>query len=170
MTLERELTPEESAFLKHYQDMQYDYLYKAACGMLGNKHLSYDIVQDTFLHAAENIEDFKKSPEPRGWLYKAMKHMVLHAIRDRSKLLARHIPLEEARDLAGDTGEFEINELDMENEYIQMMVRYYEYGYSLQEIADEWNTTVPAVKMRIQRAKKRLQKAPDVINLKNFYF
>ena len=170
MALERQLTPEENAFLGECYKQNHTQLYNIAMSSLRNPHLAYDIVQDALAHAAECIEEFMNSESPSGWVRRAMDYRILHALRTRSKLLARNIPLEEAYDLAGDDGDIAINELDTESKDMQLMIRYFEYGYSLQKIADEWNITVGAVKMRIQRAKRRLQNDADVNDLKNFYF
>lgn len=85
-------------------------------------------------------------------------------------LLARNIPLEKAYHLQANETEHEISELDRSNADMQLMIRYYEYGYSLSEIAAEWGITIGAAKMRIKRAKIRLQNSPEIKNLKNHYF
>ena len=137
---------------------------------LKNPHLAQDIVQDTFLHAAEHIDALSASSSPGGWLYRSLQYLILHAIRTRNLLLARNIPLEKAYHLqANETGQ-EISALDRSNADMQLMIRYYEYGYSLSEIAEEWGITIGAAKMRIKRAKMRLQNSPEIKELKKYYF
>ena len=170
MSSKRELTPEEWAILETLYQSQYKHLYQTAMIQLKNPHLAQDIVQDTFLHAADHMDALSASSSPGGWLYRALQYLVLHAIRTRNLLLARNIPLEQAYHLqANDTGQ-EISELDRSSADLQLMIRYYEYGYSLSEIAAEWGITLGAAKMRIKRAKIRLQNSPEIKELKNFYF
>lgn len=170
MSLKRPLSPEESALLEQLHREQYGHLYKTAQSILENPHLAHDIVQDTFVYASEHIEELMKSPKPGGWIYRAMRYLIQHAIRTRNRLLARNVPLENIHNLSSGEDDFALNELDTENKDIQMLIRYFEYGYSIQEIANELGVSVPAAKMRIQRAKKRLQNDPKTKDLKNFYF
>lgn len=169
MAANRVLSPEENALLEEYFRRRHVDLYKAAASYLQNEHLAEDIVQDTFAYAGNNIEKLLESPKPDGWLYKVMMNLCQHAIRDRKRLAARTVPLDEANLPAGDDGEFAINELDMSNEDMQLMERYFCYGKSLQELAEEKGISVGAVKMRIRRAKDRLQQDEKVKNLKEFY-
>ena len=166
MSSKRELKPEEWAILEELYQSQYTHLYKTAMIQLKNPHLAQDIVQDTFLHAADHIDELSAS----GWLYKALQYLILHAIRTQKMLLARNIPLEKAYHLHSNDAEQEISELDRNNADLQLMIRYYEYGYSLSEIAEEWGITIGAAKMRIKRARARLQNSPEIKELKNFYF
>lgn len=170
MSSKRELKPEEWAILEELYQSQYTHLYKTAMIQLKNPHLAQDIVQDTFLHAADHIDELSASSSPGGWLYKALQYLILHAIRTQMMLLARNIPLEKAYHLQANETEHEISELDRSNADMQLMIRYYEYGYSLSEIAAEWGITIGAAKMRIKRAKIRLQNSPEIKNLKNHYF
>lgn len=170
MSSKRELTPEEWAILEELYQSQYTHLYQTAMIQLKNPHLAQDIVQDTFLHAAEHIDALSASSSPGGWLYRSLQYLILHAIRTRNLLLARNIPLEKAYHLqANETGQ-EISALDRSNADMQLMIRYYEYGYSLSEIAEEWGITIGAAKMRIKRAKMRLQNSPEIKELKKYYF
>ena len=171
MSSPQELSPEEAALIEECYRQQFDHLYKTAAIILGNPHLAYDIVQDTFVHASKNIDDFMKSPSPGGWLYNAMKYQIQHALRTRNMLLARNVPLETAYNLAAGEEQFEINELDIANNTdLQLLTRYFLHGYSLQEIANEYAVTLGAIKMRIKRAKDRLQNDPNIKELKDFYF
>lgn len=169
MSSMRELTPDEWVILEEIYKSQYTHLYKAALIQLKSPHLAQDIVHDTFLYAAKHIDDVKASKSPGGWLYKTLQHLVLHAIRTRTMLLTRNIPLEKAYHLQANETEHEISELDRSNADMQLMIRYYEYGYSLSEIAAEWGITIGAAKMRIKRAKIRLQNTPEIKDLKNHY-
>lgn len=169
MAANRALSPEESTLLeKYFREMQQP-LYRAAASYLQSEHLAEDIVQDTFTYAGNHLEKLLESPEPKGWLYEVMKNLCRHATRDRKRIAARTVPLEEASLPAGDDGNFEINELDMTNEDMQLMERYFCWGRSLMELAEEKKISVGAVKMRIKRAKERLRKNETVKNLKEFY-
>ena len=170
MSSKRELKPEEWTILEELYQSQYTHLYQTAMIQLKNPHLAQDIVQDTFLHAADHMDELSASNSTGGWLYKALQYLILHAIRTQKMLLARNIPLEKAHHLQSNETEQEISELDRSNADLQLMIRYYEYGYSLSEIAEEWGITIGAAKMRIKRARTRLQNNPEIKELKNYYF
>lgn len=171
MTSMQPLSPEQQALLDACYEQQYEHLYKTAAVILDNPHLAYDIVQDTFVHASKNIDKFMESSSPGGWLYNALKNQIMHAFRTRSMLLARNVPLEAAYNLPADEEPFEINELDIANNPdLQLLARYFLYGYSISEIADAYRITIGAAKMRIKRARERLQQDPNIKELKNFYF
>lgn len=170
MSRQCELIPDDWTLIDKCYREQYENLYKAAVAILKSPHMAQDIVQDTFLHAANHIEEIKSSENSVGWLYKAMQYQIMHAIRTRNMLLKRHISLEEAYCIPDYNSDMGVCELDPQNADLQLIIRYYEYGFSLQEIADEWRISVPAVKMRIKRARERLQNTPEIKNLKNYYF
>lgn len=170
MQQEHELSAEEWLLLEQCYRQLHDPLFKSAMAILKSSHVAQDIVQDTFLYGADHIRELKASNNPGGWLYKAMQYRILHAIRTRDMLLKRQVPLEEAYRIPKSDEDITIRELDPQNTDLQLIVRYYEYGYSLQEIADEWGISVSAAKMRIKRARERLQKDPNVKNLKKHYF
>lgn len=168
--LERSLSPEENALLEKLHKEQYEHLYKTAVSLLHNPHMANDIVQDTFVYAADHIKEVMDSERPGGWLYKAMTNLIKHAIRTRNMITARNIPLESVHNLSADEKGFEINELDEENDDLQLLKRYYEYGYSMREIGEMYGIKETAAKMRIKRARERLQKDPQIQKLKEFYF
>lgn len=170
MASTRPILPEEWAVLEKCYEAKRKDLYKSARATLQSEHLAEDIVQDTFTYAADHIDSFMESPNPEGWLYKAMGHLIQHALRTRQRLLVRNIPLEDVMDLTTNEDGYEINELDMESEDMQLIARYFAYGWSLAELAEQYGISVSAVKMRINRAKKRLQNDPNIQDLKNFYF
>ena len=70
-------------------------------------------------------------------------------------MLARSVPLEDAPELSV---EDEISTLDTKNEDIQLLKRFYIDGFTLKELAAELGITVPAMKMRLSRARKRAKK------------
>ena len=170
MSTERTLTPEEGAVLEKLYREQYEHFFKTAASLLGSEHLAYDIVQDTFADAAKNIDQLMSSPRPGGWLYKTMCNLILHAKRMRNRLLTKNISLEDIPELVTGEEGIKINEFDMENKDVQLLVRYYVFGYSINEIAEELKISVPAAKMRIIRAKERLKKDPKIKDLDSFYF
>lgn len=170
MSTERALTPEEGAALEKLYKEQYRNFFNTAISLLGSEQLAYDVIQDTFAEGAKKIDQVMSSPKPGGWLYITMCHLIMHILRMRSRLLTKNIPLEDIPELVTGEEGIEINELNMENKDMQLLARYYLYGYSINEIADELGISVQAARMRIKRAKERLKKDPNIKNLNSFDF
>lgn len=170
MASTRPPSPEEWEALKECYLAQENHLYKTAMAAMQSEHLARDVLQDTLCDAADHIDAFMESKEPAGWLYKKLTNTIKHAKRSQERIMARYVPFEDAPSPDPGVDEMVINELDMENEDLQLLARYLLYGWSIQALADEKGITVDAMKMRINRAKKRLRKDPKIKNLKKFYF
>ncbi|WP_010421847.1 RNA polymerase sigma factor [Anaerophaga thermohalophila] len=59
-----------------------DDLYQRARHKTGDPHLASDLVQDTFMAAAESLEDFRNESSPKTWLFAI--HCVANGIKHRS--------------------------------------------------------------------------------------
>lgn len=171
MEQENRLSAEDAALLEEQYALLFPQLYKAAFFRLENHHLAEDAVQETFAHAMQHIQDFRDSPNPAGWLFHALNYIILHMIRTRNMLLARNVPLEaEHYDVnAVMPDEVQSLNIDGDNDLI-LLNRYYNQGCSIAQLAEEAGISVEAMRMRMHRAKKRLQNDPKIKDLKNFNF
>lgn len=161
------LSPEENEILEQYYRQEYEDLFKFACYSLSNKNLAEVAVQDTFVIASKKFSDFIRSPNPVGWLFNTLKNNVRQLKRERQKALDRYVTLEAIQELSAEMPPIATMDVSKSAD-LQLLSRFYVQGYSLEEIAATLGITVPALKMRINRAKKRLRENPEIKKLKNF--
>lgn len=161
------LSPEENEILEQYYRQEYEDLFKFACYSFSNKNLAEVAVQDTFVIASKKFSDFIRSPNPVGWLFNTLKNNVRQLKRERQKALDRYVTLEAIPELSAEMPPIATMDVSKSAD-LQLLSRFYVQGYSLEEIAATLGITVPALKMRINRAKKRLRENPEIKKLKNF--
>ena len=160
------LTTEESELIERYYRENYELLFKYAYHILKDPHSAEVAVQETFEVAARRIDKLTESENPIGWLFVVLKYKIMTIERKRDARMQHCVSLDDATARAKAMPEPE--ELAEDDEDIALLLRYYVEGYSLRELAAEQHITVPAIKMRIYRAKKRLRKNPKIKNLRNF--
>lgn len=81
-----------SKTLTLWVDEYTDYLYDWALHKVSDAHLAEDLVQETFLVAAEKIDSFKNESSPKTWLLSIINFKIIDIYRSKSK---KHISLEE---------------------------------------------------------------------------
>ncbi len=67
-------------------------LFSWACHKVSDNELAADLVQDTFLAAAEKLESFKGDSSPKTWLFSVLNHKIIDHYR---KKVNQHIPHED---------------------------------------------------------------------------
>lgn len=60
-------------------------LYKWALHKVSDTELAKDLVQDTFLAAAEKIESFKGDSTPKTWLFSILNYKIIDVYRKKAK-------------------------------------------------------------------------------------
>lgn len=166
MQREKRLSPTQAEALERYYKENYEFLFRYAWRRLHDEDRARVAVQETFLVAAEKIEAFLDSENPTGWLVKTLQYTVNNAEREQAEHDRRTIALSDCDTLAGAQMP-EPQELDFRDPDVALLKTYYEDGYSPQELAEEMNTSVSALKMRVHRAKQRLSKKPMIQFLRN---
>ena len=163
--IEIPLSQREAEQLAQYYRDNYDRLYRYALHILHDSNCAEVAVQETFLIASRRIDKLLKSEKPVGWLYNTLKYVIKSIERDRAEIMRYCISLE---DTVASTNELqEPNELDESLPNLALLKRFYVEGYKLSELAEDLHTTVPAIKMQIYRAKKRLRDHPKIKKLRN---
>lgn len=78
------------ANLKHniseWVESYIDELYRWAFYKLSDEELAKDIVQDTFVVAAEKIQDFRGDSSPKTWLFSILRYKIIDVYRKKAKL------------------------------------------------------------------------------------
>ncbi len=169
MTLDNSVeAPDTPAFFEAYYDRIYRYLQS----MIHNSAEAEDLAQETFLRAFRQRESLRASGALVAWLYRIATHVALDRLRQR----ARRAPLQDDTDLA----EIELPDRDsisllegIEQEEMSACVQQYladlpdHYRAVIllhdmedltgSQIAELLDLPLATVKIRLHRARRRLQ-------------
>lgn len=164
------LTREQSKYIAQiYMDM-YDQLYAYAYGILSNRCLSEESVQETFRIACSKPNDLRDSANPRGWLMKVLKYVIRNAQRKRA-MLEKYIATAESVDFdrivspdCGSNVDLMYSDLVSPAEFC-LLKRVAIDRYTMLEAAEELGITVEACKKRVQRAQKKLRRKIEEIGV-----
>ena len=129
---------------------------------LRNDHLAEEAVQDTFRIACGKQNAVFQSGNPAGWLMNTLKYVIQNMKRSRARLnrlVVQAMTLSE--DLAVSQPQDHDLEADLQRvlspQDYQMLVLTALHGYTMKDLAVEFDLSVEACKKRLQRAKKKLQ-------------
>lgn len=160
--LERIKNGEISAFEKIYEKYK-NQLYRFCFRMISDKETALDIVQDVFLKLYENINSIEPNSSLSALLFKMARNKCLNFIRDKKeKIDTEQIEINSNFEIEK---EFEIKEtqerlmkvLDLiGDEYREILILREWNGLSYADIAEVLNTTIPAVKSKLFKARKKL--------------
>lgn len=157
------LTREQrQAIARLYKEM-YNQLHTYAYGILRDRELSEDLVQETFQTACGKPSKLLSSANPRGWLMETLKNVMKNARRRRATM-AKYIVPAETVDIErivspdpGDNVDLLYSGLLSEEEF-QLVKRVAVDRYTMLEAAEELGISEDACKKRVQRAKEKLRK------------
>ncbi|NBC05800.1 MAG: sigma-70 family RNA polymerase sigma factor [Bacteroidetes bacterium] len=88
--------PEKRKILTQWVEAYTDELYAWAIRKTSNTALSEDLVQDTFLSAAENWEAYKGASKPKTWLFGILRYKIADYYRDKARKAVDLVPPDEA--------------------------------------------------------------------------
>jgi RNA polymerase sigma-70 factor (ECF subfamily) len=149
----------------------YSKVYHKCFSFAGNQEDAFDLAQDVLMKTFSNIESFKGTSKFSSWLFSITSN---HCISQTAKS-KRECHLNtgfENNIIAEDPDEEEIEARykreDMElhmNEYLVQLPEYdkkmlelkYLYNYSVKDLQREFNLSASAVKMRLLRARKKIE-------------
>ena len=130
---------------------------------LHNHALAEEAVQQAFEIACRKIEDFQSSPNPKGWIFNAVRFVVFNMAsrqRTESRVIA---PMDEYRpDLVAAPADplplrVHFGEL-VDSPQFRIVYEMEIVGRTLAEIAIDLGISEAACKKRAERARKHLQK------------
>ena len=129
---------------------------------LGDVHLAEDLLQDTFLKAMRQGESFCSIENPRAWLFQVARNALIDQARrsrpqeELSDALAA--PIADERDpIDALDACLERNLGEMSPEDREIIEQCDLKGVKQQSFANQHGLGLPAVKSRLQRARKRLR-------------
>ena len=137
-----------------------------AKAVLKSTSLAEEAVQEAFRIVCSKPESIFCSEQPKGWIMNTLKNVIRSEKRmyaNFSKLIIRLIPEEGAVPLGigfDDYSGVEYSDL-LSDEEFRLMRLIVLQNYTIREAAMELGISVEACKKRVQRTKKKLQKALD---------
>ena len=145
-----------------YKEMYYN-LYTYAYGILREKELSEELVQETFRIACGKPAEFLSSENPKGWLMNTLKNVMWNERRKRATM-AKHIVSAETVDIerivspdSGSNIDLMYSDLVDEADF-QLVKRVAVDKYTMLEAAEELGISEDACKKRVQRVKEKMRK------------
>ncbi len=141
----------------------YPMLFEYARSSLANDALAEEAIQETFIIACNKPEELFASPNPRGWLVKALKNVISNTRRAQAtaaRILGDYLDvnLDEFTSIQ-DQLELDVLYGDLVNtEEFQLLKELALDGKSCLEMAQARNIRVDACRKRIQRAKEFLRR------------
>ena len=157
------MTEEQDRFLTAIYLDRRKSLLEFAESKLHNHALAEEAVQQAFEIACRKIEDFQSSPNPKGWIFNAVRFVVWNLLsrqRTERRVIA---PVDEYRpDLVAAPADplplrVHFGEL-VDTPQFQIIYEMDFYGRTLAEIAKDLGISEAACKKRAERARKHLQK------------
>jgi len=160
--VERVKKGDESAFGEIYEKFKVP-LYRFCVRMISDSEEALDIVHDVFLKLYENINAIEPVSSLSSLLFKMARNKCLNFLRDRKTGVA--IEQIELNSNPGIEKEFELKEIrerlqevlnSMDDDYREILILREWSGLSYAEIAEVLDMTIPAVKSKLFKARKKL--------------
>ena len=163
---------EKPAFFKILVDRYQDAFVRKALGILRKQEEAEDIVQETFVKIYFNGKKFKKYEgiEFKSWAYRILVNTAISRYRRISKKWQAESSDPLDLEMASDNFSTEDLAIEIENQSVtadllsrlpkplaMLMSLYYIEDKSYKEIAKQESLTIPALKMKLFRAKKLLR-------------
>lgn len=147
---------EKLKFLEQVYFEQVPNMLKYAEIALNNLPLAEDAVQTSFKIALEKIDDFINSPKPVGWIKNVLKNEIMHKRREQQKWQQNLLETELNQIPIYDEISIETTFSGVDKNSLTLLTKIYIEGIPYQQLADEMNISLPALKMQIRRAKDRI--------------
>ena len=133
-------------------------LYRVAKSILQNDEDCADAIQSAILNAFDKLDTLKQQKYFTTWLTRILINECYQMIRSRRE----QVPYEdymENQESPGEQGEVYVAVMELEELYRMPFVLHYIEGYSVKEVASILEISVSNVKIRLSRARGRLQDA-----------
>jgi RNA polymerase sigma factor (sigma-70 family) len=134
------------------------------------------MAQDILMKAMENISSFRGNSRFATWLFAITKNHCITYSRSKRNIYFEDIYCNE--NIACEMDDFSDRELYEQREMVldnmlysvrdterKMLVLKYQQNYSIKDLQKELNLSASAVKMRLQRARNKVQKLYEQIDI-----
>jgi RNA polymerase sigma-70 factor (ECF subfamily) len=137
-------------------------LLRTCCALLGDADLARDAVQETFVKAYTDLPAFRGKCSEKTWLMRIAMN-VCHDMRRGSwfRIVDRRVSLEDLPEPAYSPQDEESGMMNailaLPEKDRRIILLYYYHNMTLQEIADTFGISQPAISKGLKRAQARLQ-------------
>lgn len=151
----------------HLVERYKDVLYRYAERMTGRPDDAADVVQQAFIKGFRNLSRCRDPERVGGWLFRIAVNLAKDRLKGRRR---REVPLESTEPLRSERGHpesgaerAEIREeiwqalQELSDDQREAFVLKHVEGWSYEEMAERLGASVPALKMRVHRAREQLQ-------------
>lgn len=168
--VEKILSTKDERFFAILYDRYASFVYNQSYAFINSEEEAQDLTHDIFIKIYLNLKTFKKQSKLSTWIYSITYHHCLNYVKknqknpEENKDLYEDINnLEQTEEEISDSELFEINyaklqeilnKIDLEDKAILLMK--YKDDMSIKDISELLEIKESAVKMRLQRAKKRV--------------
>ena len=140
--------------IERYGDM----LYRLCILMLKNESDAEDVIQETLIKFYRKAPVFENADHEKAWLIRVATNGCRDLLRYRVRHpLAEEEPIVAASENSADTGILEAL-ASLPEKYKLVLALYYVEGYKVEDIAKIIGRTSSAVKMRLQKGRRLLEK------------
>ena len=157
------MKPEEKELIDRLYFEMYDSLVGYANSYLNDQHRAEELTQEVFVSAVRKPEALMNCPNPKGWLYKTLVHMLQNNSRTTAhqmKLIADYLSVNGAEiAISIDQPDLKLKYGKLaETEEFKLVYDMAVLGKTHEEMAAERNISVNTCKKRAERAKKFLRR------------
>ncbi len=159
------MAAESGALFTQYHDRIFRYI----GGMIRDPAEAEDLTQETFLRAHCRQETLRDPKAARGWLYRIATHVCLDRLRQRVQQVALDTQEPAQSPVAQETAERAETSacvqrcLDyLPDSYRAVILLFEAHGLTAAEIAELLGTSVGTIKIRLHRARRRLQDIMEI--------
>ena len=145
----------EKAFAELY-DRYHDEILRYFLGRMATA-TAQECAQDVFLKAWRRFDDYRPLASYRTYLHRLAHNHFIDYLRKQRDQEASNSDLITHPKGIGQT-EYRLLMDTLSGKEQELLVSHYLHGYKLREIAQRWNTTENAIKLRLSRLRKRLRK------------
>lgn len=156
----------KNLYFEHIYDRYADKVYRKCLSFVKDPAKAEDYTHDIFLKLILSLSSYKENAKFSTWLYSITYNFCIDRVRNVKKLAEDE--LDEDFDVADDDDETELRELEARRlretlnhvspEEKSILLMKYQEDMSIKEIADMFDITESAVKMRLKRAKEKVKK------------
>ncbi|MBO5238444.1 MAG: RNA polymerase sigma factor [Lachnospiraceae bacterium] len=136
-----------------------NHMYRIAKSLLKNDTDCEDAIQETIVHAFSKIHTLKNDLFAKTWLTRILINECYNIMRREKRLISIEEITEQHADEQTDYSDLYTAVQQLPEDMRLAVMLYYSEGYSIKEIACIEDTTVPTIKNRLFKARKRLRKA-----------
>ena len=159
---------QRNAYFEELYERYSDKVFRKCLSFVKDRAKAEDFTHDIFIKLIVKIGSFKETSRFSTWLFSITYNFCMDQLRSNKK--APETELDEDMDLANEYEADELEEVEMEAVRLRqaldkiapdertIVLMKYQDDFSIKEIADVFNITESAVKMRLKRTREKLKK------------